>query len=138
MSVEAERDPVALMRRMFDAFQSGDYDAIMGALHEDCEFRNPEHAIEPGIRRGPAEFRRALENVNQILEFTIEFEEIRRSGDTVVVGYRAIGKGRESGVPIDQRFGHVWKFEDGKVKTLEWFSSFDEALAGAGSRRDTP
>ena len=51
----------------------------------------------------------------------------------MVVGYRAIGMGRESGVPIDQRFGHVWKFEDGKVKSLEWFASFDEALAAVPS-----
>jgi ketosteroid isomerase-like protein len=138
MSVEAERDPVAVVRAIFAAFESGEYGGIMAELHEECEFRNPEHAIEPGIRRGPVEFRRALENVNQILEFTVEFEEMRRIGDTVVVGYRAIGKGRESGVPIDQRFGHVWKFEDGKVKSLEWFSSYHEALAAAGSRRDTP
>ncbi len=131
MSAGTERDHVALMRRMFAAFQSGDYEAIMGALHEDCEFRNPDYAIEPGIRRGPAAFRRALENLEQTLEFTAEFEEIQELDDTVVVGYRVIGKGRESGAPLDQRFGQVWKFEDGKVKSLEWFSSFDEALTAA-------
>jgi ketosteroid isomerase-like protein len=133
MSAGAERDHVAIVRAIFDAFQRGEYDSIMAELRDDCEFRNPDHAIEPGIRHGPAAFRRALENVNQILEFTVEFEELRSMGDTVVVGYRALGKGRESGVPIDQRFGHVWKFEDGKVKSLEWFASFDEALAAAGS-----
>jgi ketosteroid isomerase-like protein len=126
-----DRDLIAVVRKIFDAFERGDYDGIMGLLRDDCEFRNPEYAIEPGIRRGRAGFIRALQNVNQILEFRIDLEEIRPIGDLVVVGYRAIGAGRESGVPIDQHFGHVWTFEDGKVKSLEWFRSFDEALAAA-------
>jgi ketosteroid isomerase-like protein len=121
------------MRRSFDAFERGDYDAIRRYLHDDCEFRNPEHAIEPGVRRGPEAFCRALENVNQMIDFTSEFEEIRPVGDMVVVGYRAVGHGRESGVPIDQRFGHIWTFQDGKVKSVEWFSSFEEALAAASA-----
>jgi ketosteroid isomerase-like protein len=133
MSADTERDHVAVVRTIFDAFERGDYDGIMAELRDDCEFRNPEHAIEPGVRRGPAEFRRALENVNEILEFTVEFEELHRIGDAVVVGYRATGTGRESGVPIDQRFGHIWIFEDGKVKSLEWFASFDEALAAVSA-----
>ena len=133
MSDGAEQGHVAIVRRIFDAFERGDYDGIMGELRDDVEFRNPAHAIESGIRRGPAGFRRALENVNQIIEFTVEFEEMRQIGDTVVVGYRAIGTGRESGVPIDQRFGHVWTFEGGKVKSLEWFRSYDEALTAASA-----
>ena len=131
MRPDAGRDNVAVVRMIFDAFERGDYDGIMAELHPDCEFRNPDYAIEPGVRRGPAEFRRALESVNQLLEFTVEFEELRRIDDAVVVGYRAIGTGRESRAPIDQRFGHVWRFADGKVKSMEWFMSFDEALAAA-------
>jgi len=133
VSSGTDRDLVAVVRKIFDAFERGDYDGIMGLLRDDCEFRNPEHAIEPGVRHGPAEFRRALENVNQILDFTVEFEEMRHIRDTVVVGYRAIGAGKESGVPIDQRFGSVWRFEGGKVKSMAWFSSFDEALAAASA-----
>ena len=73
MSSAAERDYVAVVRAIFGAFESREYDGIMAELRDDCEFRNPDHAIEPGIRRGPAEFRRALENVNDILQFTVEF-----------------------------------------------------------------
>ena len=132
-AADTDRDLIAVVRRMFDAFERGEYDGIMGELRDDCEFRNPPHAIEPGVRYGPAAVRRALESVNQILEFTVEYEDVRRIGDSVAVGYRAIGTGRESGVPFDQRFGQVWRFEAGKVKSMEWFSSFDEALAAASA-----
>ena len=132
MSVQARQEQhVAVTLRIRDAFERGEYDGIVDDLHEQCEFRNPDYAIEPGIRRGRPAFIRALQNVNQIIEFKIDLEEIRPIGDLVVVGYRAVGAGRESGVPIDQHFGHVWIFEDGKVKSLEWFRSFDEALAAA-------
>lgn len=133
MSSGTDRDLVAVVRKIFDAFERGDYDGIMGLLRDDCEFRNPEHAIEPGIRRGRAGFIGALQNVNQILEFRIELEELHTLGDVVIVGYRAVGTGRESGVPIDQRFGHVWTFQDGKVKSLEWFRSYEDALAAASA-----
>lgn len=133
MSVDARQQHVAVVLRIRDAFERGDYDSIIGDLSDDCEFRNPEYAIEPGIRRGRAAFIRALQNVNQIIEFTIELEELHPIGDLVIVGYRAVGTGRESGAPIDQRFGHVWAFENGKVKSLEWFRSYEEALAAASA-----
>ena len=133
MSADAGQEHVAVVLRIRDAFERGEYDGIIGDLHDDCEFRNPEYAIEPGIRRGRAAFVRALQNVNQIIEFRIELEELHPLGDMVIVGYRAIGTGRESGVPIDQRFGHVWTFQDGKVKSLEWFRSYDDALTAASA-----
>lgn len=133
MSADAGQEHVAVVLRIRDAFERGEYDAIIGDLHDDCEFRNPEYAIEPGIRRGRAAFIRALQNVNQIIEFRIELEELHPLGDMVIVGYRAVGTGRESGVPIDQRFGHVWTFQDGKVKSLEWFRSYDDALMAASA-----
>ena len=133
MSADAGQEHVAVVLRIRDAFEHGEYDAIIGDLHDDCEFRNPEYAIEPGIRRGRAAFIRALQNVNQIIEFRIELEELHPLGDMVIVGYRAVGSGKESGVPIDQRFGHVWTFQDGKVKSLEWFRSYDDALTAASA-----
>ena len=133
MSVDAGQQHVAVVLRIRDAFERGEYDEIIDDLHDDCEFRNPEYAIEPGIRRGRAAFIRALQNVNQIIDFRIEVEELHPLGAAVIVGYRAVGSGRESGVPIDQRFGHVWTFQDGKVKSLEWFRSYDEALTAASA-----
>jgi ketosteroid isomerase-like protein len=134
VTVDARQEQhVAVVLRIRDAFERAEYDEIVNDLHEECEFRNPEYAIEPGIRRGRPAFIRALQNVNQIIEFTIELEEVRPIGDLVVVGYRAVGAGRESGAPIDQHFGHVWTFQDGKVKSLEWFRSYDEALAAASA-----
>jgi len=109
-----------------------DYEGFAARLHPECEFRNPDHAIEPGVRRGPQEVCRVFEGLNEMFEYEgAGVEEIRALDDKVVVAYRARGKSRASGIPIDQAFGHLWVFEDGKVRILEWFSSFHEALEAA-------
>ena len=54
-------------------------------------------------------------------------------GDRVVVVFRFLGTGRESGVPIDQRLCHAWTIRDGKAVRMEVHSSRDEALRSAGA-----
>jgi ketosteroid isomerase-like protein len=125
-------DPVDLVHVLYDAFMRGDFAEIAPRLHPKVEYRNPGHAIEPGVRRGPAGFEEALRNLNDLFEFTeVGVDEVRQVGDSVVVAYRALGRAKESGVPVNQRFGHVWTFEDGSVRTFEWFATFDDALAAA-------
>jgi ketosteroid isomerase-like protein len=131
--VSAPADPIEQVRWLYEAaLVRFDYEAVAARLHPECEFRNPDHAIEPGVRHGPQEFCRVFENLNQMFEYEgAGIEEIRALDEKVVVTYRARGKSRASGIPIDQAFGHLWVFEGGKVKSLEWFATFEEALAAA-------
>ena len=34
-------------------------------------------------------------------------------------------------IELDQRFGILYTLRDGKIVRMEWFDSFDEALAAA-------
>ena len=121
-----------MVHALYDAFIRGDFAEIAPKLHPAVEYRNPGHAIEPGVRTGPEGFEEALRSLDDLFEFTdVGIDDVRRVGDRVVVAYRSVGRAKGSGIPIDQRFGHVWTFEGDKVRAFEWFGTFDDALAAA-------
>ena len=58
------------------------------------------------------------------------------AGDRVATRLRHHGRGRESGLEIDAELYHqVVTFRDGTIVRIEYFASWDEALAAAGARR---
>jgi ketosteroid isomerase-like protein len=62
----------------------------------------------------------------------IENEKYVDAGDQVVVLTRMQGRGRGSGVQVDQRGGFVMSLRAGKVIRLEYFASRAEALEAVG------
>jgi uncharacterized protein len=58
-------------------------------------------------------------------------EEFLDAGDRVVVVFRFQGKGRRSGIPIDEQLAHVWTIRDGKAVRMEVHSGRDQALRAA-------
>ena len=60
-----------------------------------------------------------------------EAEEFLDLGDYVVVLATYHGRGKGSGVEIEQDGAHVFKLRDGKVVRLEIFASRDKAIASA-------
>ena len=60
-------------------------------------------------------------------------EEYIGVGDRVVVVVRFVGRGRESGFPIDERLCHVWTLREGKAVRMEVHSGREEGLRAAGA-----
>ena len=60
-----------------------------------------------------------------------EADEFLEVGDHVVVLTTYHGRGRESGVEIEQLGAHVFQLRDGKVVRLEIFVSRETAIASA-------
>jgi ketosteroid isomerase-like protein len=42
------------------------------------------------------------------------------------------GRGRESGIDVEQTHYALWAFDAGKVTSVRWFGTRDEALEAAG------
>jgi len=61
-------------------------------------------------------------------------EEVRDAGDSVVVAVRFRAKGRETDLPFEGRYGHLWTFRGGKVIRLEGYTTFADALEAVGLR----
>jgi ketosteroid isomerase-like protein len=61
-------------------------------------------------------------------------DEIVDAGDDVVAVHRISGRGRESGLVVDQRIPVVWTVRDGRVVRVRAYRDEAEALEAAGLR----
>ena len=122
--------PIEVVQEMYDDFLEPDLGRIRARLADDVEYRNPQHAIEPGVRRGPDEFCAAIEALHEMFEYaSTDALRLTPLGDHVVVDYRMQAKGRTSRAPIKGEAGHWWTVRAGKVARFEWFGDYDQALS---------
>jgi ketosteroid isomerase-like protein len=54
------------------------------------------------------------------------------AGDRIVTVYSYRGRGRLSGLPVEELFATVWTLRDRKVVRVQWFIEREEALEAAG------
>ncbi len=65
-------------------------------------------------------------------DWCIEAQDYIAQGDLVVVLCRYTGRGRGSGVALDELGAHVWTLREGRATRLEIFSSRERAMREAG------
>jgi ketosteroid isomerase-like protein len=67
-----------------------------------------------------------------------EGAELIEAGDWVVMVIRTGGRGRVSGVPVEQLWTVAYKLRDGKIVRIEYHPDKERALKaiGAGERRE--
>jgi ketosteroid isomerase-like protein len=116
------------IRQAYEAFNTGDMDAVMELLDERVELRPPAASLEPRPLHGREAVREYL-SPNMFEEQTAEPEEIIDEGDRVLVVARTRARGRGSGVQIDATAFHLWTLEDERVIRFEVYLAREEALA---------
>jgi ketosteroid isomerase-like protein len=123
---------VAVVRRVYEGWARGEHPGPADLLDADVEYVNPPGAVEPGTRRGLAEFGRAVEKVFEGWEtWDMEPDEFTPVGDQVVVVVRYRARGRGSGVEVEGRESALWTVRDGKVVRYAWFHGPDDAFEAA-------
>jgi ketosteroid isomerase-like protein len=85
-----------------------------------------------GLRRSAAEVREVWAN------WWVEAERFVDAGDRVLVVERYGGRGRESGLEIDERAAAIWTLRGGRVLRLEVGIPVDEAYATLGLSPPSP
>jgi ketosteroid isomerase-like protein len=65
-------------------------------------------------------------------------EEFVEAGNKVVVAMYMRGRGKGSGVWVEQRHGQVWSFASGKVVRQDLYPDFEQALRAAGITNRPP
>jgi ketosteroid isomerase-like protein len=129
MSEPASPERLDQIRRGYAALERGDVEAVVAEMSEEVEWRNPEGAIEGGTRMGKTAFKGALEALlDTFVDYDVQIVDSVQVGDDTAVLIRARAQGRTSGAPLDQLFGHVFRFEDGVQVALEWYNDPTEAL----------
>lgn len=136
MATEPESDSVRLLRRVYEAWDALDGEAVIALLDPEFEWVNPVYAVDPGIRRGHDGFRKVMENLDaSFCEQSRVIEALVDLGDRVLAHTIFRTTGRDSGAKIDIPEQHLWTLHDGKVLRIQWFHDVSEAERAAHDSR---
>ena len=127
----SESEGVRSLRRGYDAFNRGDFEAAVTEMHPEIEWQRADMAPETTPVRG-VEAVRAWMMPDVFEEQHVELEEIIENGDMIFVEGLFRIKARVSGIEMTDRAWHVWTIRDGKAARLEFFQNRAEALKAAG------
>lgn len=123
---DRDEETVAGLRRIYEAFNRGDFDAAAEIAHPDIEF------VRPGGQssvRGVAALRAWMEP-DAFEEQRVEPVDFRVKGSKVLVRQRAQARGAGSGIELDIGSWAVWTLDDeGLVTRLEFYLHHQEAEA---------
>jgi ketosteroid isomerase-like protein len=121
---------VEILRRCFEAFNSGDMGRILTFTHPDFEaVVPPELSAEPDTYRGHDGIRRYFQSFEDAFdEIRFRLERFWDVDDSVVVAARVTAKGRQTAISVEQDVAQVWTFRDGKAIRIRAYASLSEAL----------
>jgi ketosteroid isomerase-like protein len=129
------QENVEIVRRCCEASARGDWEAAMMTVHPEIEYdlsRFPEGQVyhgHAGIREAFRIWLGAWQDYRQ------EWDEIIDAGDeAVVVIGRELGRGKASGVEVEQEVFAVWTMLDGKTIRIRFYPGREDALEAVGLR----
>ena len=109
---------VDVLKGGYDAFNSGDQQALADVFADDVRWEgsNDERVPGAGTFDGRDEALQALGRAAEPFEkISSQPDEFIEQGDTVVVLGHTDGR-TSSGTPVKVPFVHVWRLEGGKIK----------------------
>jgi ketosteroid isomerase-like protein len=131
------QENVEIVRKVFDAAAHGDTAGVFDLYDPYVVWdatRTERGAItgkvvqgREGLLKWLREWYEAWETMDDILEELIDAGQQR-----VVSIMVQRGRGRASGIEVENRMGAVWTLQDGKIIWVVWFPSREDALEAAG------
>ena len=127
------QENVEAFRQAVGAVSGRDLDAYLALLDPDVEI-TPLGEIRPSYY-GRDGVRRWWEDLFAVApDFSLEIDDIRDLGDSLLVAVRVHGHGSGSGVPVEQSLWQVVKFRHEKLVWWRSYASEHQALEAAGLR----
>jgi|SRR6185437_7863094 len=127
------QENVEIVRRLIDAWNRSDVDAILALFDPHCEIFFPPEVPEPGPLHGHAELRQWAEGFLAAWEpHHAEVVEIMDAGDSVVAVLHQFGRGVGSGIELDETDAHVFTTREGKIVRWRNLNNRAEALKAVG------
>jgi hypothetical protein len=127
-------EKVELVRRGFEAFNSGDIDRILSFTGPDLEIEVPPGlSAEPDTYRGHAGVRRYFQSFDEAMdEVHFQAERFWDAAEAVVVDVRVTARGKQTAILVEQRAAQLWTIRGGRVIRIRAYSSLSEALETIG------
>jgi ketosteroid isomerase-like protein len=124
------------LRAGFQAFATGDIDAVMDLFDDDVEW-SPAIAPLLGVEtiRGKEALRRFFvrDLFDGFDEFRAEPLSIEDFGDYALVTTRYTGRGERSGIEMDQTYSSVYEIREGKTVWFRDYETREQALEAIGA-----
>jgi ketosteroid isomerase-like protein len=131
-SERSSQENVEVVLRMHHAVVRGDVDGFLAEVHPEGEYIAAiQQAMEgaDGVIRGHEGLRRWLSDLHDLYEeFDTEILEVRDAGSQVVISFVVQGRGRGSGVTLEQPLAQVVTLRDGKAVQVRDYFSAEEAF----------
>jgi ketosteroid isomerase-like protein len=123
------RANVEVVRRLFDCYRRGDYDAAAECLATDVVYEVGQELPARGREEVRAMWERWDDTWDEIETVPEEFID---GGHRVLVTVYYAARGRGSGIRYEERLFDVYTFSDGKCVRKQEFRERSEALEAAG------
>jgi ketosteroid isomerase-like protein len=131
--VSADPELLALVRRGFECWNTGELDLMQDMYAADAEVDFSAAFPDTAVIRGEQDMRRFWDQTWNAWDGVRmdPLDVIQVDAERFVVPVRLWGKGRSSGIEVDQRFACLYTIDDGLVVRNELFLDTDAALAAA-------
>src|SRR4051794_21564543 len=126
------QENVEIVRRVYDALNQGDWDAVFRDAHPDFEVttqRGPDagtHRRREGVQGFGADYLEAFDSM------VFEPEEVIENGDQVVVVVTRRARPRGGSLDVVVRNGHLWTVRGGKILSMKSFPDPAKAIEAVG------
>lgn len=121
------------MRQGYDALAREDFETVLELMDPEVEVHDRPESPDARTYHGHEGVLTALRlNFDAFDDLRFVPEEFVGADDHVVVVIRLAGRGKVSGVPVEDRIAHHWSIRDGKAVRLQVFSDPAEARKAAG------
>jgi ketosteroid isomerase-like protein len=122
-------------REFIAAYNRRDFDAAIKDFDPEIEWVLPARQ-QSDSGTGPEAALRFFEDIDETMEeLELKPQEFVDGGDHVATRLRHRGRGKISGVEIDEELYHqVATFRNGRIVRMEYFADWDAALEAAGLR----
>jgi len=121
---------VEAVRSAWEAFTRRENEAVFLLYDPDVEIYDVFHDRTYRGLEGVRDYFREWVSIFDALGSEVD-EWIDADGDVIAV-LRSKGRGKRSGVPVEQRESHVWTLRDGKLRRLRIYRTKVEALKAVG------
>ena len=131
------RENVEVVRRVYEAAARHDTEAVLALYAPEAVFdfsRSPFASVMSKDRYcGHEDLRRLFrERYEAWEEIRDEYDELVEADQQVISTVTSRGRGRTSGIEVEQTHHGVWTIQAGKILSVAWFGTLGEAREAAG------
>jgi isoleucyl-tRNA synthetase len=129
-SSDIQRRNLEVTRRGFEAYNTGDYEAVTALLHDDVELHADHELLNSGDFHGRQGF---LEwNADWIEawdDFQVDVGEIQMFGDRFLLAdTHQVARGAGSGIPVEMDVFWAFDVDDGRLRRMHIYAERERAL----------